>query len=90
MNDSQVVEVVQPPVGLQCLQLILSPKGLGTALVTVYDVGLAPQLEASSVVYNLFLLCAFNLKVLSMRSLLLLHGILCHSVLCRSSYGKLI
>ncbi|KAH7510680.1 hypothetical protein FEM48_ZijujUnG0099600 [Ziziphus jujuba var. spinosa] len=50
VNDSQVVEVVQPPTGLQCLQLILSPKGQGTALVTVYDVGLAPPLAASSVV----------------------------------------
>ncbi|CAB4305668.1 unnamed protein product [Prunus armeniaca] len=45
-----VLEVVQPPRGLQCSQLMLSPKGMGTALVTVYDVGLAPPLAASAVV----------------------------------------
>lgn len=50
MNDSRVVDVIQPPPGLQCLQLIVAPKGLGTALVTVYDIGLAPHLSASSVV----------------------------------------
>ncbi|EXC20346.1 hypothetical protein L484_020567 [Morus notabilis] len=50
VNDSQVIEVVQPPTGLQCLQLILSAKGLGTAAVTVYDIGLAPPLKASAVV----------------------------------------
>lgn len=50
VNDSQVIEVVQPPTGLQCLQLILSPIGLGTAAVTVYDVGLSPPLTASAVV----------------------------------------
>ncbi|KAJ4729295.1 nuclear pore complex protein [Melia azedarach] len=50
VNDSQVVEVIQPPVGLQCLQLMLSPKGLGTAHVTVYDIGLAPPRAASALV----------------------------------------
>ncbi|CBI34863.3 unnamed protein product, partial [Vitis vinifera] len=50
VNDSRVVDVIQPPPGLQCLQLIVAPKGLGTALVTVYDIGLAPHLSASSVV----------------------------------------
>ncbi|PRQ54034.1 putative invasin/intimin cell-adhesion [Rosa chinensis] len=50
VNDSQVVEVIQPPTDLQCSQLVLSPKGLGTALVTVYDIGLAPPLAASAVV----------------------------------------
>ncbi|KAF4381614.1 hypothetical protein F8388_021242 [Cannabis sativa] len=50
VNDTQVVEVVQPPTGLQCLQLILSPKGLGTAVVTVYDIGLTPPLTASALV----------------------------------------
>ncbi|XP_057962885.1 nuclear pore complex protein GP210 isoform X2 [Malania oleifera] len=49
-NDSQIVEIVQPPTGLQCSQLILVPKGLGTALVTVYDIGLTPPLAASSLV----------------------------------------
>ena len=59
MNDSRVVEVTQSPPGLQCLQMILSPKGLGTAVVTVYDIGLAPNLAASVVVISysiLFLL----------------------------------
>ncbi|XP_022740408.1 nuclear pore complex protein GP210 isoform X2 [Durio zibethinus] len=50
VNDSQVVEVTQSPPGLQCMQLMLSPKGLGTAVVTVYDIGLAPNLAASVVV----------------------------------------
>ncbi|XP_019442522.1 PREDICTED: nuclear pore complex protein GP210 [Lupinus angustifolius] len=49
-NDSQVVEVFQPPSGLQCLQLILSPKGLGTANLTLYDIGLNPPLRASALV----------------------------------------
>ncbi|KAI4350639.1 hypothetical protein L6164_005077 [Bauhinia variegata] len=49
-NDSQVVEVIQPPSGLQCLQLILSPKGFGIANLTLYDIGLSPPLTASAVV----------------------------------------
>lgn len=54
MNDSQVVEVIQPPPGLQCLQLMLSPKGIGTALVTIYDIGLVPPVAASAVVMHFF------------------------------------
>ncbi|PSS30358.1 Nuclear pore complex protein [Actinidia chinensis var. chinensis] len=50
VNNSQVVEVIQQPSGLQCLQLVLVPKGLGTALVTVYDIGLSPPLAASAAV----------------------------------------
>lgn len=50
VNNSQVLEIVQLPLDLQCLQLMLAPKRLGTALVTVYDIGLAPPLAASSVV----------------------------------------
>ncbi|XP_050383609.1 nuclear pore complex protein GP210 [Argentina anserina] len=50
VNDSQVVEVFQPPTDLQCSQLMLSPKGLGTALVRVDDIGLAPPLAALAVV----------------------------------------
>lgn len=61
-NDSRVVEVIHPPAGLQCSQLLLSPKGLGTALVTVFDIGLAPTVATSTVVmpllYNLlFVIC---------------------------------
>lgn len=48
VNDSRVVEIIQSPPGLHCLQLVLSPKGLGTALVTVYDIGLVPPLAASA------------------------------------------
>ncbi|KAK8586935.1 hypothetical protein V6N12_021454 [Hibiscus sabdariffa] len=50
VNDSRVVEVTQSPPGLRCLQLMLSPKGLGAAVVTVYDIGLTPNLVASVVV----------------------------------------
>ncbi|XP_062000134.1 uncharacterized protein LOC133717348 isoform X2 [Rosa rugosa] len=50
VNDSQVVEVIQRPTDLQCSQLVLSPKGLGTALVTDYDIGIAPPLASSDVV----------------------------------------
>lgn len=50
MNDSKVVEVVKPPTGLQCLQLIIYPKGLGSASVTVRDIGLAPPTTASAMV----------------------------------------
>ncbi|XP_038715182.1 nuclear pore complex protein GP210 isoform X2 [Tripterygium wilfordii] len=50
VNDSKVVEVVQPSPVLQCSQLMVSPKGLGTALVTVYDIGLSPPVAASAVV----------------------------------------
>ncbi|GMH15008.1 hypothetical protein Nepgr_016849 [Nepenthes gracilis] len=50
VNDSHVVKVIQPVLGLQCLQLILTPKGLGSALVTVYDIGFTPPLTAFSVV----------------------------------------
>ncbi|XP_059670096.1 nuclear pore complex protein GP210 isoform X2 [Cornus florida] len=50
VNNSQVVEVIRPPPDLQCSQLMLAPKGLGTALVTVYDIGLSPPIAASAVV----------------------------------------
>ncbi|KAJ8750145.1 hypothetical protein K2173_014060 [Erythroxylum novogranatense] len=50
VNDSQVVDVFQPSPGLQCLQLTIYPKGLGTALVTVYDIGLTPPIAASATV----------------------------------------
>nr|GMC67213.1 nuclear pore complex protein GP210 [Ipomoea batatas]GME06981.1 nuclear pore complex protein GP210 [Ipomoea batatas] len=50
VNDTKVVEIMQPAPGLQCLQLLLAPKKLGTVLVTVRDIGLAPPLSASSMV----------------------------------------
>ncbi|KAK7266452.1 hypothetical protein RIF29_19096 [Crotalaria pallida] len=49
-NDYEVVDVIQPPSGLQCLQLVLSPKGLGIANLTVYDIGLTPPLRAFALV----------------------------------------
>ncbi|GMP75761.1 hypothetical protein CsSME_00032736 [Camellia sinensis var. sinensis] len=42
-------KVIQPPSGLQCSQLVLAPKGLGTALVTASDIGFSPPLAATSV-----------------------------------------
>lgn len=71
VNDSRVVEVIQAPEGLQCLQLMLSPKGLGTALVTVYDVGLAPPRAASALVLYL-LLCLLYTICLSIQNVLVI------------------
>lgn len=50
VNDTLIVEVIESPPDLQCLQLLLAPKRLGTALVTIFDTGLAPPIAASSVV----------------------------------------
>ncbi|KAL9246241.1 hypothetical protein vseg_019803 [Gypsophila vaccaria] len=50
VNDSRVVEVMQPVQDVQCSQLTLVPKSLGSAVVTVYDVGLSPPLTSSAVV----------------------------------------
>ncbi|KAF9666359.1 hypothetical protein SADUNF_Sadunf16G0221300 [Salix dunnii] len=50
VNDSQVVEVAQPPPGLQCVQLRLLPKMLGIALVSISDIGLIPHTSTSAVV----------------------------------------
>ncbi|OVA20622.1 Bacterial Ig-like [Macleaya cordata] len=50
VNDTRIVEVIQPPPSLQCSHLMLGPRGLGTALVTVHDIGLAPPLTASAMV----------------------------------------
>uniref|UniRef100_A0A1J3FQQ1 BIG2 domain-containing protein n=1 Tax=Noccaea caerulescens TaxID=107243 RepID=A0A1J3FQQ1_NOCCA len=50
VNDSRVAEVIRPPSGLQCSQMMLYPKGLGTTLVTVYDIGVSPPLSAPAVI----------------------------------------
>ncbi|KAL1216051.1 Nuclear pore complex protein [Cardamine amara subsp. amara] len=50
VNDSRVAEVIRPPSGLQCSQMMLSPKGLGTTLVTVYDIGVSPPLSALALI----------------------------------------
>lgn len=49
VNDTQVVDV-QCSSGAECSQLMLSPKGLGSSVVTVHDIGVSPSLEASAVV----------------------------------------
>ncbi|KAL0377391.1 UNVERIFIED_CONTAM: Nuclear pore complex protein [Sesamum radiatum] len=50
VNDSQIVEVTQQVPVYECSQLVLAPKSLGSALVTVQDIGLVPPLAASSTV----------------------------------------
>lgn len=50
VNDSRVVEVMQPATGLECSQLTLIPRGVGTAVVKIYDVGLSPSITTASVV----------------------------------------
>ncbi|KAG8384867.1 hypothetical protein BUALT_Bualt04G0163000 [Buddleja alternifolia] len=50
VNDTQVVEVIQQLPAYQCSDLVLAPKSLGYALVTVHDIGLVPPLAASSTV----------------------------------------
>ncbi|XP_020868269.1 nuclear pore complex protein GP210 [Arabidopsis lyrata subsp. lyrata] len=50
VNNSRVAEVIRPPSGLQCSQMMLSPKGLGTTLVTVYDIGVSPRLSALALI----------------------------------------
>ncbi|KAL8043788.1 hypothetical protein ABFX02_08G007800 [Erythranthe guttata] len=50
VNDTGIVEVIQPIHAHECSQLTLAPKGLGPALVTVHDIGLVPPLSASSTV----------------------------------------
>lgn len=60
VNNSQVVEVIQKPSGLHCSQLVLAPKELGSALVTVKDIGLSPPVAAASVVINEFVLLSLH------------------------------
>ncbi|PIN01198.1 Nuclear pore complex, gp210 component [Handroanthus impetiginosus] len=50
VNDTQIVEVIQQIPAYECSQLMLAPKSLGSALVTVHDIGLVPPLAASSTV----------------------------------------
>ncbi|XP_010248630.1 PREDICTED: nuclear pore complex protein GP210 [Nelumbo nucifera] len=50
VNDTRVIEVIQPPPSFQCLQVMLGPVGLGSARVTIHDMGLSPPLAASAVV----------------------------------------
>ncbi|XP_073140167.1 nuclear pore complex protein GP210 [Henckelia pumila] len=50
VNDTQIVEVMQQSPAYHCSHLMLAPKSLGHALVTVHDIGLVPPLVASSAV----------------------------------------
>lgn len=50
VNDSQIIDVIEIPHDLLCLQLILVPKQLGSALVSVYDRWLTPPFVASSII----------------------------------------
>ncbi|CAI9087870.1 OLC1v1022055C1 [Oldenlandia corymbosa var. corymbosa] len=50
VNDTHILDVIQPPADLQCRQLMLAPKKLGTVLVMVHDIGISPAVAASSVV----------------------------------------
>ncbi|KAH6830507.1 embryo defective 3012 [Perilla frutescens var. hirtella] len=50
VNDTHIVEVIHQIPDYDCSQLTLAPKKLGSALVKVQDIGLAPPLSASSIV----------------------------------------
>ncbi|KAJ8622832.1 hypothetical protein MRB53_031361 [Persea americana] len=50
VNDTEVVEVIQSPTSLQCFTLTLGIRGLGSALVTAVDIGLAVPIVASALV----------------------------------------
>ncbi|XP_072999237.1 nuclear pore complex protein GP210 [Typha latifolia] len=49
-NDLQVAEIILHPENMLCSHLIVGARGLGVALVTVYDIGLSPPTSASSLV----------------------------------------
>ncbi|KZV46427.1 nuclear pore membrane glycoprotein 210-like [Dorcoceras hygrometricum] len=50
VNDTQIMEVIQQSPAYDCSHLMLAPKSLGSALVTVHDIGLVPPLVAASAV----------------------------------------
>uniref|UniRef100_A0A7N0ZVJ4 Uncharacterized protein n=1 Tax=Kalanchoe fedtschenkoi TaxID=63787 RepID=A0A7N0ZVJ4_KALFE len=50
VNDSRVVDLIQPSDGLRCMRVTVAPKGLGTAVITIKDIGLTPPLATSSLV----------------------------------------
>ncbi|XP_020590904.1 LOW QUALITY PROTEIN: nuclear pore complex protein GP210 [Phalaenopsis equestris] len=49
-NDTNVAHIVRPSENTKCSHLIVSPHGLGTALVTIRDIGLSPPVVAFSLV----------------------------------------
>lgn len=74
MNDTEVVEVIQSPTSLQCFTLTLGIRGLGSALVTAVDIGLAVPIVASALVLLLPFLFIFHLVLIDVlfESLILL------------------
>ncbi|KAE8771234.1 hypothetical protein D1007_56923 [Hordeum vulgare] len=49
-NDTHVAQIVQHPGKALCSQLILGARGLGSAVVTIQDIGLSPRVTTSSLV----------------------------------------
>ncbi|XP_051189761.1 nuclear pore complex protein GP210 [Lolium perenne] len=49
-NDTNVVQTVQQPGKALCSQLVLGARGLGSAVVTIQDIGLSPRVTTSSLV----------------------------------------
>uniref|UniRef100_A0ACD5XVX7 Uncharacterized protein n=1 Tax=Avena sativa TaxID=4498 RepID=A0ACD5XVX7_AVESA len=49
-NDTHVVQIVQQPGKALCSQLVLGARGLGSAFLTIQDIGLSPRVTTSSLV----------------------------------------
>jgi hypothetical protein len=50
-NDTHVVQAVRHPGKALCSQLILGARGLGSAVVTIQDIGLSPRATTHSLVH---------------------------------------
>uniref|UniRef100_A0A1D1XKT8 Nuclear pore membrane glycoprotein 210-like n=2 Tax=Anthurium amnicola TaxID=1678845 RepID=A0A1D1XKT8_9ARAE len=50
INDTQVAEIVQPPESAHCSWMMIAARGLGNAVMTVYDIGLSPPIGTSALV----------------------------------------
>lgn len=53
MNDTQIAQLSQSLEGAECSYFVLAARGLGTALLTVWDIGLSPPASTSALVRNL-------------------------------------
>lgn len=49
-NDTHVAHIAQPSENTKCSHLIVSPNGLGSALITIRDIGLSPPVVTFSLV----------------------------------------
>ena len=80
INDTQVADVVNSPKIPHCTWVMLEARGLGRAVVTVYDVGLSPPLLTSAYVSFLviFHFCVYQ-------ALMLIFHIPLFFILCRDS-----